>query len=203
MLPSDLHFISWPIKEKLSVFIIALAVAGWIVQIRLALSSFRRKRVAHSLHLYKDSAESRRRGSGWFMFCFYFCIFLGPSNASREPNTSLTSRGDLLASCEYSFTVARSLVSCRSKKPCEQETAGVDYQLPPPYLPCFTPKALEDCSMVRLKANNVPTAHVLILSGNVASPQPLAISRGGKGLSYTRAGRAIVWLWFMWSCMNS
>lgn len=61
----------------------------------------------------------------------------------------------------------------------------------PATTPPSTPKALEDCSVVRLKANNVPTAHVHILSGSVAFPQSLAIFRGGKGLSYTRAGRPL------------
>lgn len=34
----------------------------------------------------------------------------------------------------------------------------------------------------------MPTAHVHILCGGTAFPQSLAIFRGGKGLSYTRAG---------------
>lgn len=61
----------------------------------------------------------------------------------------------------------------------------------PTTAPPFTPKALEDCSVVRLKANNVPTARVHILSGSAAFPQSLAIFWGGKGLSYTRTGRPL------------
>lgn len=44
---------------------------------------------------------------------------------------------------------------------------------------------------MRLKANNVPTAHVHILSGSAAFPQSIAIFLGGKGFSYTRAGRLL------------
>lgn len=50
---------------------------------------------------------------------------------------------------------------------------------------------MEDCSVVRLKANNVPTAHVHILCGSAAFPQSLAMFQGGKGLGYTRAGRLL------------
>lgn len=108
-------------------------------------------------------------------------------NTSREPNTLLTSRRDLLASLEYSFTVARSQVSCRSKSHANRKPQKWTTNYRPP----FTPKALEDCSVVRLKANNVPTAHVHILSGSAAFPQSLAIFQGGKGLSYTRACRPL------------
>lgn len=55
----------------------------------------------------------------------------------------------------------------------------------------FTLKALEDCSVVRLKANNVPTAHVHILSGSFAFPQSFVIFLGGKGFSYMRVGRPL------------
>lgn len=61
----------------------------------------------------------------------------------------------------------------------------------PTVAPPFTPEALEDCSVVRLKANNVPTAQVHILSGSAAFPQSPAIFLGGKGLRYTRAGRPL------------
>lgn len=67
----------------------------------------------------------------------------------------------------------------------EQETAEMSYQLL--HRSSFTLRALEDCGVVRLKANNVPTAHVHILSGSAAFPQPLAIFQSGKGLGYTRA----------------
>lgn len=67
---------------------------------------------------------------------------------------------------------ARRTGSCRSRPP------------PPP---SFTPKVLKDIT-VRLKVNNVPTAHVHILCGSAAFPQSLAIFRSGKGVSYMRAG---------------
>ena len=67
-------------------------------------------------------------------------------------------------------------------------------RLPTAAPPPFTPKALEDCGVVRLKANNVPTAHVHILSGSAAVPPVLC----GKGLS-----SAIVWLWLMRRWRNS
>lgn len=57
----------------------------------------------------------------------------------------------------------------------------------PPPPPSFTPRALQDIT-VRLKANNVPTAHVHILCGSAAFPQSLAILQSGKGVSYMRAG---------------
>lgn len=100
---------------------------------------------------------------------------------SHKDKIFLTSRGDFLTSLEYSFSVSRSLVSCRSKgragrKLQEQTTAAPLYS-----------KTLQD-SVVRLKANNVPTAHVHILCGSVAFPRPLAIFQSGKGVSYMRAG---------------
>ncbi len=137
---------------------------------------------ADGSHSPSVHSESYCRKGGQLIFTYFSLL-----NTSREPNTLLTSSRDLLAPLEYSYTVAGSLVSCRSKshanrKPQKQTTN---------YRPPFTPKALEDCSAVRLKANNVPTAHVHILCGSAAFPQSLAMLQGGKGLSYMRAGRLL------------
>lgn len=106
--------------------------------------------------------------------------------ASRQHNTVLTSSWDLLTSAEYSFTVATSLVACRSKKPCEQEATERDGRLP---APGSAPGALQDCGAVRPKANNVPTTRVHILCGSAAFPQsPSQRFRAEKDSRYTRAG---------------
>lgn len=115
-----------------------------------------------------------------------FAYFSAP-DTSHAPDALLTSSRDLLGPVEYPHTVAWSLVPCRSKSHANRKPQKSASARRPP----FAPGALEELSTVRLKANNVPTAQVHILSGSAASPQSPAIFRGGKGLSYTRAGRPL------------
>lgn len=126
-------------------------------------------------------------GSEWVTDCVLWPNLLVLNCFSAHPmspkhNTFLTSGGDLRACLEYSFCVSRSLLSCRSKGQADrklQEQTTTAAQL--------YSKALQGIT-VRLKANNVPTAHVHILCGSAAFPQALAIFQSGKGVSYTRAG---------------